>query len=239
MKIHQSWRDIIHNAYSALQVDYRVFLETDKGYFPDYDNFLNAFKTLPLDNTKAILFGQDPYPRKESAIGYAFIDAKVKEIFGKSGLSKEVNRATSLRNFIKMLLLANGSLGQNSLTQESIASLNKNGFIKSIIELKNNFEREGILLLNSSLVFESKERSVFHAKMFEPFMRKLLHQISDKNIELILFGNLAKNIKKLLPLHHSFKLFESCHPYNLQFITDKNVQNYFDGKCLLLSKDNG
>jgi len=109
-KTHPSWHKILEKSFALLPPEYQEFIKHDKRYFPDIDNFLNAFKTLPLDKTKYILFGQDPYPRQESAIGYAFIDGKVASIFSQNGLSKEVNRATSLRNFMKMLLLCEGAL---------------------------------------------------------------------------------------------------------------------------------
>jgi len=72
--VDASWKGILEKALNALDDEYLEFLKTDNSYFPDQKNFLNAFKTLPLEKTKYILFGQDPYPREESAIGYAFID---------------------------------------------------------------------------------------------------------------------------------------------------------------------
>ncbi|MDR1554944.1 MAG: uracil-DNA glycosylase [Campylobacteraceae bacterium] len=233
MLVHESWQQSVLNAYMALDSKYRAFLEEDRGYFPDFSNFLNAFKTLPKNKTKAILFGQDPYPRQKSAIGYAFIDGNVKNIFSDKGLSKEVNRATSLRNFIKMLLLCAEKLTLESLTQENIAKLDKNKLIANIMELKDNFEANGILLLNTSLVFVNKDDTSFHVKAFEPFMRTLLSQLSNDKIELILFGNIAKEIKKLLPENHNFTLMQTCHPYNLEFITDKKVLDYFAPMNLL------
>jgi uracil-DNA glycosylase len=227
MTVHESWRQVVSNAYSALNGEYRRFLETNKGYFPDFSNFLNAFKTLPKNKTKAILFGQDPYPREASAIGYAFIDGAVGNIFSDKGLSKEVNRATSLRNFIKMLLLCTGELNLASLTQENIAKLDKSKFIKNIIELKDNFETNGILLLNVSPIFTNKNETSLHVKAFVPFMKTFLLQLSNSNMELILFGNVAKEIKKQLPEKHNFTLIQTCHPYNLEFITDKKVLEYF------------
>ncbi|MDR1285522.1 MAG: uracil-DNA glycosylase [Campylobacteraceae bacterium] len=233
MRVNESWRQIVSNAYDALDSEYRAFLEADKGYFPNFSNFLNAFKTLPKDKTKAVLFGQDPYPRENSAIGYAFIDGMVKSIFSDKGLSKEVNRATSLRNFIKMLLLCSDKLTLESLTQENIAKLDKSGFITNIMELKDNFEANGILLLNTSLIFVNKDDTLLNVKAFAPFMKTLLSQLSNDKIELILFGNIAKEIKKLLPLNHNFTFVQTCHPYNLEFITDNKVLNYFAPMRLL------
>ncbi|MDR3177391.1 MAG: uracil-DNA glycosylase [Campylobacteraceae bacterium] len=233
MIAHESWRLTVENAYNALDADYRAFLEADKGYFPNFANFLNAFKTLPKDKTKAILFGQDPYPREASAIGYAFIDGAVRDIFSVKGLSKEVNRATSLRNFIKMLLLCAGKLTLSSLTQENIAKLDKSGLITNITQLKENFEANGILLLNTSLVFSSKSDTPSHVKAFVPFMKTLLSELSNDKLELILFGNIAKDIQKLLPKNHNFTFMQTCHPYNIEFITDKRVLDYFAPMRLL------
>ncbi|MDR2790636.1 MAG: uracil-DNA glycosylase [Campylobacteraceae bacterium] len=233
LSVHESWRGIIENAYGSLDMKYREFLENSHAYFPDFHNFLNAFKTLPRDKTKSILFGQDPYPRKESATGYAFIDKAVKTLFSDKGLSREVNRATSLRNFIKMLLLASNYLKKEELTQENIARLDKKELINSIHEWKNNFEKEGVLLLNSALVFTKKEDTKKHAKAFAAFMRALLGKLKHENIELILLGSISKEIEQLLPQTHNFRLFYACHPYNIKFITDKKTLDRFSKMELL------
>jgi uracil-DNA glycosylase len=233
LNVHESWREIVENAYGALDTKYRDFLENSHTYFPDFDNFLNAFKTLPRDKTKSILFGQDPYPRKESATGYAFVDGAVKMLFSDKGLSYEVNRATSLRNFIKMLLLASNCLKKEELTQQDIARLDKKELINSIYEWKNNFEKEGVLLLNSALVFTKKDDVKKHAKAFSSFMRVLLGKLAHENIEIILLGSISKEIEQLLPPIHNFCLFHACHPYNIEFITDKKVLDRFSKMELL------
>ena len=236
IKVHPSWQEIVEKAYNSLDREYREFLEKNEGYFPDFDNFLNAFKTLSLDKTRYILFGQDPYPRRESAIGYAFIDGKVDAIFGENGLSKDVNRATSLRNFIKMLLIADGKLDIDDTSQEAIAKIEKNGLIDSVYELRDNFEKNGVLLLNISLVFTSKDDTSLHVKRFLPFINSLLESLVKRDIELILFGNMAKLVNKKIPVSKEFRVFESMHPYNVSFIKDGNVLEFFR-KFYLLKKD--
>ncbi|MDA7847955.1 uracil-DNA glycosylase [Sulfurospirillum sp.] len=221
------WDEIIEYAYAGLSPKYREFLEKDEGYFPTFDNFLNVFNTIPLNETKYILFGQDPYPRRESACGYAFIDANVKTLFSEKGFSKEVNRATSLRNFLKMLLLSDDYLKENDLSQESISKLDKSDFIDSIDELRVNFERSGILLLNTALIFTCKEDTKLHVKEFRVFMQRFLTRLSECKIELILFGSMAKDIKKSLPVTLEFKTIETLHPYNVGFIKDEKVQKFF------------
>jgi len=232
LRVDKSWRGILKEALCSLDGEYLIFLLKNEGYFPDIDNFLNAFKTLSLQDTRYILFGQDPYPRKESATGYAFIDGRVKDIFSKNGLSKEVNQATSLRNFIKMLLYTEGYL-KDDLSQKSIASIDKNGLAKSIEDIRVNLERNGILLLNTALIFTNKKDSKKHIKKWQNFIETiLLHLKNRKDIELILFGNAAKDILKYDNAkefrHHKF-----LHPYNVDFIQDKNVHKLFKSMRLI------
>jgi len=215
----------------SLDREYLDFLLKNEGYFPDIYNFLNAFKTISLEDTKYILFGQDPYPRKESAIGYAFIDGRVKEIFSKNGLSKEVNRATSLRNFIKMLLFCSNYLKED-LSQSAIAKIDKSSLVKTVSELRKNFEKNGVLLLNSALIFTKKEESKHHIKAWKLFVQTLLCYLKDKNIELILFGGAAKDILKL-NCAKEFKSYNFLHPYNIDFIKDREVHRLFGSMNLL------
>lgn len=225
------WSDMLRISLAKMDKEYQDFLATNRSYFPDRENFLNAFKTLPKEKTKYILFGQDPYPREESAIGYAFIDGAVTSLWdAKNGLSKEVNRATSLRNFIKMLLVCEGVLSQEDTSKKALESVDTSCYIDSIHQLRENFEKNGVLLLNMALVFTDKEGSKYHVQQWRAFIQEFLYQIRDAKIELILFGSLAQDICKYdtaLPLH----IFE--HPYNLSFITNKDVQAFFAPMHLL------
>lgn len=227
-----SWDRLLAKAYSALEDEYRVFLEEDKHYFPSKMKYLNAFKTLPKEKVKYILFGQDPYPREESAGGYAFIDTKVQHLFSPSGLSKEVNRATSLRNFIKMALVASGQLSAEDTSQESISQLDKTNLIDSIDALRRNFEKNGVLLLNTALIFTDKKSSSKHVKAWRPFIKSLLLALQNDDIKLILFGAHAKELKKHLPLEN-FETIEIEHPYNHTFISNPIALELFAPMRLL------
>ena len=224
--IKNSWKEKVQVALDSLDEQYINFLKEDKSYFPDRNNFLNAFKTLPFEKTKYILFGQDPYPRKTSAGGYAFIDMKVKTLFDHDGgFSKEVNKATSLRNMMKMFLLCDGKL-KDDFTKEAVKKADTSEYINDIKELKKNFEKNGVLLLNTALVFTSKEDTKYHAKMWKPFIQTLLKQISHHDIKLILFGNISKEIAKFESAQ-TFSKILLPHPYNISFITDENAKKLF------------
>jgi len=226
------WHTPIETALGKLDPAYHNFLEHDTSYFPDQANYLNAFCTLPRSKVRYILFGQDPYPRRESAGGYAFIDMKVKEIFSSKGLSKEVNRATSLRNFIKMALVARGDLSIDDTSQEAIAAIDKMPLIENINQLRHNFEHAGVLLLNSALVFTKKQESAYHIKAWRPFVASLLESLRSEDITLILFGNHAKALQKDFDLSH-YESIALEHPYNHSFITNPKAQKLFAPMRLL------
>lgn len=222
-KTKNSWQKILSNSFESLDKNYIQSLE-NSSYFPK--NFLAPFNTLDKKDTKYILFGQDPYPRKESAIGYSFIDGKVKNIWSENGLSKEVNRATSLRNFMKMLLYSDGYL----IEKEEIAKIDKSDFIETIYELRDNFEKNGVMLLNIVPIFTTKEDTKKHLKEWIHFSKTFLQEIEDSHVELILFGQLAKTIDKF---HLNMKTHAFEHPYNISFIKNEEVIELFKPMKLL------
>lgn len=229
-RTHPSWHEILKKSFAALPKEYREFLYHDKSYFPDKENLFNAF-SLPLDKTRYILFGQDPYPRIQSAIGYAFIDAKVKNLYSKNGLSTEVNRATSLRNFIKMLFVCEGAL-VDDYSKEAVAKIDKTPYIDSIMILKDNFEKNGVLLLNMALIFTSKEESKKHVKIWNSFVKSLLLSLQEEKIELILFGKMAEILSKFDEAEN-FKKHILPHPYNVSFIDNQDAHRLFKPMQLL------
>lgn len=220
-KTHKNWHPLLKKALAAMDKNYLLALSKDKTWLPGEENIFNAFK-LPLKNLKRILFGESPYPRKNSANGYAFWDNAVGKLWSEKGLSKEVNRATSLRNFIKMLLL----------TEKKPIISDKSDFIQTLPELFENLLDHGFLLLNATLVYrENKVRE--DAKYWQPFLKTLLAEIykTHPDIELVFLGNIAKQIDPLIkdPYH---KIYAE-HPYNLSFMTNPIVLNYFEKFKLL------
>lgn len=207
-------------------------LEEKKDWLPGADKLFQAF-TLPLSNVRYILFGESPYPRHQSANGYAFWDAAVNLLWSDGGLAKKVNRATSLRNFIKMLLVARGDLASNETSQTAIAALSKKNLVITIDELFNNFLQNGMMLLNASLVL-SDQNVRYDAKHWKVFMKRLLQELADKksDIDLILLGKVAKEIESI-PASKHFKQFHAEHPYNLSFIKNPDVLHFFEPFDLL------
>jgi uracil-DNA glycosylase len=234
--IHPDWQPIIAECLKALDPHYLAFLENDTSWLPGHQAIFNAF-TLPLKKTRYILFGESPYPRAESANGYAFWDAAVNEIWCETGLSKPVNRATSLRNLIKLLLIAESRLSTEDTSQAAIAAIHKEDLVKTLYALFQNFLSEGFLLLNASLAFDHRPVS-YHANSWHPFIVKLLSLLASerKDIQLILWGNLAKKIEKI-PAANQFSLNKAEHPYNISFISNHNLLIFLEPFHLLRARN--
>lgn len=224
--IHASWKPCIEEALNQMGVKYLEQLNQNSFWLPGKEKIFNAF-SLPVEKVNYVLFGESPYPRAHSANGYAFWDAAVENLWSPTGLSKPVNRATSLRNIIKMLLICEGSLTQENTTQTTIAALDKNNFVQTNQELFSNFISHGFLLLNAALVFQPKQVRK-DSLAWQPFINHVLNYLFQKRpgIQLILLGNIAKTIDALVD-HFEIKRLYAEHPYNLSFINNPQVIDFF------------
>ena len=225
-----SWHDCLHFALGQMDPDYLANLQENDDWLPGPDNIFRAF-SQPLNKTNYILLGESPYPRKASANGYAFWDAAVGELWCGTGLNKTVNRATSLRNLIKMMLIADGQLQPGHTTQSDIAGANKMGLVSTASELFQNFLDHGFLLLNATPVLRiSKVRE--DARAWQPFLREILSFVGlhRPDVTLVLFGRIAASLGHLAD---GFNQFIAEHPYNLSFIANPDVLNFFRPLSLL------
>ncbi|MEM1243402.1 MAG: uracil-DNA glycosylase family protein [Pseudomonadota bacterium] len=236
-KVHPSWQPIVNVALQKLSSDYVIKLYDSKSWLPGLAKFLNAF-SLPINKTRIILFGESPYPRAESANGYAFWDASVSSIWSTKGLSKTVNRATSLRNFVKMLLVSGNYLTSDAVSQPAIVTVDKTQLVQTLDELFENLINHGFLLLNTSLVYDESHSVAFHVKAWRPFIASILEQLASikPNITLLLLGRLAATLDKLA-ITQKFQRFYAPHPYNLSFIANTQIQAFFRPFNLLVKSD--
>ncbi|MBL7478932.1 uracil-DNA glycosylase [Legionella bononiensis] len=227
-KCHPEWQQILNTAIDVMDKNYFNQLLNDKNWLPGITNLFSAF-SLSLSNTRYILFGESPYPRVESANGYAFWDNSVQELWSSQGLAKSVNRATSLRNMIKMLLIARGDL-QEDTSQQAIAEVDKQNLVHTAEELFRGMMNKGILLLNACLVY-SEGKVPYHARYWHPFMNSVLEQLLllKSSVQLILLGKIANNIPQDIL---SVGLMAE-HPYNVSFITNQHVIEFFKPLDLL------
>jgi uracil-DNA glycosylase len=192
-----------------------------------------------------VLVGEGPYPRAASATGVCFMDGAVGSLWSDKGLSKPVNRATSLRNFMKMLLVANGTITLDNTSGDALqpvaahALANPDSTIQTLGELQDKLHDNGFLLLNASLVFRKHVPPVQDARAWKPFLGVILdallaHAASrDKPpATLVLWGKIAE-LLNTLPATHCFPQAVAEHPYNLSFIGHIGMQQLFAPMQLL------
>ena len=232
INVHPEWRELLRDALDAMDPGYLHGLRSSSDWLPGQGLLLAAFRT-PLSQARYMLFGESPYPRQTSANGYAFWDAAVGSLWSQRGLSKEINRATSLRNLMKMCLYARGSL-QADRTQDAIAKLDQSIYYQTADSLFTGLLKKGFILLNASLVYQ-EGKIHYHARMWRPFIRVLLDRLVAHNssVQLILFGRIAEKI----PGRERFSCLMAEHPYNLSFITNPQVVDFFNPLDILLDHD--
>ena len=241
-----SWHAILQrglDAVSDADPAYLPALAIDC-YLPTEQRLFAAF-ALPLDAVAYVLVGEGPYPRAESATGVCFMDGAVGSLWSDSGLSKQVNRATSLRNFIKMLLVADGQLSAANTSGTALVPVAANalsdnsGTIQTLPQLQKNLTRQGFLLLNAALVFRPHVAPAQDAKAWLPFLQVVLSALAQRAAEncraaptLVLWGKIAEQLQRV-PVCSRLPQRVSEHPYNLSFISNPAMLALFGPMHLL------
>ncbi|MEA5097264.1 MAG: uracil-DNA glycosylase [Burkholderiaceae bacterium] len=239
---HPSW-------HAALRAGLDAVAQADPAYLPALaeDDFLPhggrlfAAFSQPLDAVRFVLVGEGPYPRAESATGYCFMDGAVGELWSESGLSKKVNRATSLRNFMKMLLVADGRLslaqtGGSALAPIAVEARSSGSeLIGSLADLQHNLHQHGFLLLNATLAYRAQVPPAKEARAWWPFVEVVLQALAQPSAALptlVLWGKIAERLATM-QVAQRFPQAVSEHPYNLSFIGNEGMQALFRPLVLL------
>ena len=245
---HASWRPILEHGLEAMidaDPSYLSNLAEDN-YLPTQGRIFAAF-AQPLHKVRYVLVGEGPYPREQSATGVCFMDGAVELLWSEKGLSKQVNRATSLRNFMKMLLVAEGLLKEDSTSGDAMAHISLKAraigspFIQILTELQANLTRNGFLLLNAALVFRPHVQPAKEAKAWQPLLQRVFAALAGRDADgkrptLVLWGKIAEQLKAL-EVTSQFPHAVSEHPYNLTFIGNDTMQKLFGPMHLLFKAE--
>ncbi len=241
-RAHPSWQAALHAGLQAMAAANPAYLPqlAQSAYLPTENRLFAAF-TQPLDQVRYVLVGEGPYPRAQSATGVCFMDGAVDQLWSDQadgGLSKPVNRATSLRNFIKMLAVAAGELDASATGSSAMALLAQRAkaaperYIQTLPELQHNLTRHGFLLLNATLVFRPEVAPLKDGRAWQPFLQRILQELANAPQHgqplptLVLWGKIAQQLEAL-PVLASLPKAVSEHPYNLSFIANTGMQQLF------------
>jgi uracil-DNA glycosylase len=236
-RVHDSWKSILLDALDSVDGDYLDSLQASRLWLPGTDNLFSAFRSDAKD-LKYILIGESPYPRQQSANGIAFYDGAVDSLWSENGLSKPVNRATSMRNLLKTMLVAEGLISpdeEGRISQSMIASLDKSNLVKSMPALFQNWQQAGFLMLNATPVLHNDRKPAQEAKYWFKFLVRLLEQVadtSDSKVTLLLWGKIAETIEPLA-VASDYQKIVCEHPYNISFIHNPKMLELFGALHLL------
>lgn len=237
-----SWHPVLTKGLEAIAAADPAYLPAlaEDSYLPTELRLFAAF-ALPLERVRYVLVGEGPYPRAESATGIGFMDGAVGSLWSDDadgGLSKRVNRATSLRNFMKMLLVADGQLHEADTAGAALAACatraRSGAAIGTLAELQQRLMGHGFLLLNASLVFRPHVAPVKDARAWLPFFATVIDALAARAEQprLVLWGKIAEQLNKL-PAVRAMPQAVAEHPYNLSFIANQDMHALFRPMRLL------
>lgn len=186
-KIASSWSEFFKDIQNEEEsISLHSFL--DKEYsshtcYPPRDLLFSAFKACPLENTKVVIIGQDPYHEPGQAMGMSF------------SVPKGIKLPPSLINIYK------------EIEDEFKCKMDySNG---DLTYLAN----QGVLLLNANLSVRAHEPMSHNIKEYKWFLKSVLETLDKQYHPMVflLWGNPARSLKKFLhnPDH---LILESAHP---------------------------
>ena len=180
--LEASWeenlRGEIEEPYFAELVE-KLNIEYKEVCYPSKDRIFNAFNLCPFDKVKVVILGQDPYYRKEQAMGLSFsvpegikLPPSLRKIYKEihSDLGKPIPTSGDLTRWAKQgVLLLNATLtvraheanshqalGWQNFTDAAIKALNKNHEPIVFMLWGNNAKKKKNLIdINRHCIIES------------------------------------------------------------------------------------
>jgi uracil-DNA glycosylase len=186
--IHSSWQKLIDSEFEKpyfKRITNSIFkdIENGKVIYPNDNQIFEAFKLTPFQELKVVILGQYPSHGEGEANGLCF------------SVNDGVKIPPSLRNIFKELLI------------------DIPGFEIPIHGNLQNWAKQGVLLLNTSLTV-IKDQANSHNKIgWNQFTNKIIESISNQNekIVFILWGKNAHNKTEFIdPNKHC--IIKSVHP---------------------------
>lgn len=199
--IDKSWDEFLNSETIDLIKDIESkILSTNNEFTPKAEKVLR-FLEIPLHKVKVIILGQDPYPQRGVATGRAFEVGTLNSWFDKFS-------NISLKNIVKAIYHAyyDEYLKYSEIKGKMDTTFN----IKPPYEIFSSWEKQGVLLLNTSFTCEVG-KSNSHEKIWNKFTQKLLRYIAESYPEItwFLWGNNAKSVVSNIDIS---KKIESMHP---------------------------
>ncbi|QDU19716.1 VWA domain-containing protein [Urbifossiella limnaea] len=176
----------------------------DAAVVPMRELTFQALKPNPPEKWKVVVFGQNPYPRAESATGIAMFD----NTFADWADSK-FGKVTSIRCVIKAAVMSKHGLPKST----GIADIRKLLAKEKAVQPPEWFQAmltQGVLLLNAALTASTEKGAPAdpHAAFWRPVVEKLVEEIlkakqasaepADRGVVFGWWGAHARNLRSLV-----------------------------------------
>jgi len=184
INIDNSWKKslskfINFNDIKSILTFISIEKKAGKEIYPNEDLIFNAFNLCKLSNTKVVIFGQDPYPKKDQANGLAFSSkSSIKTPKSLANIFKEIESDIGVKNIIPDLTY---------WASQGVLLLNKSLTVES--GKPQSHSNIGWDILTESTLRLLKEKK--------------------KNIVYLLWGNEAKKFKNLIDCKNNLVLHTS------------------------------
>ena len=188
IQIESSWKKLLAKEFEKPYFwEIKAFLKTEveagKAIFPHPSNIFNAFAHCPVENTKVVILGQDPYHGEGQAHWLSF------------SVQDGVKHPPSLRNIFQEI--------QNEYPSFQIP---ESGNLEK-------WAQQWVLLLNSILTVEKAQPASHSKIWWANFTDAVIEKVSEEKegVIFVLWGNFARSKTTLIDTkkHH---ILESPHP---------------------------
>jgi len=233
MQLPADWENFLGDTIglAAFYNQLQHFVAKHSPVLPVKDKIFAVFEYMgPLD-VQCVLFGEDPYPRQESACGIAFWDKEINTWLDKTN-------GNSLKNILKALTVARGKASYSTKIDEIRIIAGQLNF-KTPPQLFEHWLKQGILLINTALTFSNPAVKKEHFEFWQPFHKKLIRALNQraKSPFYILWGGKAAKWEEVIAasIDDPGKIIKQGHPTFIHQFMDKN-RPYFSPFTEIIEK---
>jgi len=201
----EPWMPLLKSTIERLKgADTFIGPKRDKSIVPVRELTFQALKPNPPAKWKVVIFGQNPYPRVESATGIAMFDNTFSD-----WKDKKCGVVTSIRCIIKAASIWKHGIAKQTSTADIRMLLSKHRVVQPP-EWFQAMLTQGVLLLNASLTASSDDAisTSQHTSFWRPVIEKIVAEIlaakqgavdeSHKGVVFVWWGSHARALRSMV-----------------------------------------
>ncbi len=218
MRLPREW-ELFLKDFLQLEEFYRkldAFVRQFDSILPEPEKIFNVFHKVPPARVCCVLYGEDPYPRRESANGIAFWDAQITSW-------EDRTVGNSMKNILKALLVTHGLATYQTPIAHCRQIAREQG-LRSPGALFEFWLSKGVLLINAALTFSSPQHKKKHTDFWLPFHQSLIEALNSQGASpfYILWGKKALRFEPWIArtIDRKDKILINGHPTYIHHFLD-------------------